>query len=186
MNAISIIMPCYNREYDLRRVLEAYDQQDTGIPLELIVVDDGSTDDSLRQQGGFVGKVLQWSRQQETLRMVDDQIGNPTWERMLAEMTAQILARGNDYIHELTGLYQLAGSGFASRFKWAQMILELDPHRQEQTVKDIFPALTTDFPTPAQRPLFSALDCSRFGHVFDLILPPWQKALRLALDEPLH
>ena len=141
---------------------------------------------SLRQQGGFVGKVLQWSRQQETLRMVDDQISNPTWARMLAEMTVQILARGDDYIHERTGLYQLAGSGFASRFEWAQMILELDPHRQEQTVRDIFPALTTDFPTPAQHPLFSALDCSRFGHVFELVLPPWQKALRLALDDPLH
>jgi dTDP-4-dehydrorhamnose reductase len=141
---------------------------------------------SLRQQAGFVGKVLQWSRQQETLRMVNDQIGNPTWARMLAEMTAQILARGDDYIHERTGLYQLAGSGFTSRFEWAQMILELDPHRQEQTVRDIFPALTPDFPTPAQRPLFSALECSRFGHVFDLVLPPWQKALRLAFDEQLH
>jgi len=44
MNAISIIMPCYNREYDLRRVLEAYDQQDAGIPFELIAVDDASID----------------------------------------------------------------------------------------------------------------------------------------------
>ncbi|MDP1624246.1 MAG: glycosyltransferase family 2 protein [bacterium] len=44
MNAISIIMPCYNRGYDLRRVLEAYDQQDTGISFELIAVDDASTD----------------------------------------------------------------------------------------------------------------------------------------------
>jgi dTDP-4-dehydrorhamnose reductase len=137
---------------------------------------------SLRQQGGFVGKVLQWSRQQETLRIVDDQIGNPTWSRMLAEITAQILARANNYIHERTGLYQLAGSGFASRFEWAQTILELDPYRQEQTKKVIFRALTTDFPTPAQRPLFSAMDCSRFEHVFDTVLPPWQEALRLALD----
>jgi glycosyltransferase involved in cell wall biosynthesis len=43
---ITVIMPCYNREYDLRRVLEAYDQQDTGIPFELIAVDDASTDDT--------------------------------------------------------------------------------------------------------------------------------------------
>jgi glycosyltransferase involved in cell wall biosynthesis len=44
MNAISTIMPCYNREYDLARVLEAYDQQDASIPFELIAVDDASTD----------------------------------------------------------------------------------------------------------------------------------------------
>ena len=137
---------------------------------------------SLRQQGGFVGKVLQWSRQQETLRMVNDQIGNPTWARMLAEITSQVLAHGDDYVRERAGLYHLSGSGFASRFEWAQLILELDPHRQEQTVKVIFPALTSDFPTPAQRPLFSALDCSRFGNSFHLVLPSWQKALRLAVD----
>ena len=46
---------------------------------------------SLRQQGGFVNKVLQWARQQETLRMVSDQVANPTWARMLAEITAQVL-----------------------------------------------------------------------------------------------
>jgi dTDP-4-dehydrorhamnose reductase len=136
---------------------------------------------SLRQ-GGFVNKVLEWARQQETLRVVSNQVANPTWARMLAEMTAQILARGDDYIHERTGLYHLAGSGFASRFEWAKSILELDPNKSEQRVEEILPALTSDFPTPAQRPLFSALDCSRFGHVFDLVLPPWQKALRLAVD----
>ncbi|HEY5158461.1 MAG TPA: sugar nucleotide-binding protein, partial [Anaerolineales bacterium] len=125
-------------------------------------------------------------RQQSTMRMVTDQVSNPTWCRTLAEMTAQILARGDDYIHERAGLYHLAGDGLTSRFEWARLILELDPHRQEQTVRDIFPALTTDFPTPAQRPLFSAMECSRFGHVFDQVLPPWQKALRLALDDPLH
>lgn len=137
---------------------------------------------SLRQQGGYVNKVLQWSRQQETMRMVTDQVSNPTWCRMLAEITAQILARGDDYICERKGLYHLAGDGYASRLEWARKILEFDPHREEQVCKEILPALTSDFPTPAQRPLFSALDCSRFGHVFDLVLPPWQKALRLAID----
>lgn len=137
---------------------------------------------SLRQQGGFVSKVLQWSRQQETMRMVNDQISNPTWARMLAEITSQVLARGDEYIRNRAGLYHLSGEGFASRLEWARLILELDPNRQTQTVKEIFPALTTDFPTPAQRPLFSALDCSRFEQVFDMVLPPWQQALRLAVD----
>lgn len=138
------------------------------------------------RRDSFVSKVLGWARQNETLRIVDDQISNPTWARILAETTALILGKGIGTIEERKGLYHLAGSGYASRLEWAKEILELDPHRQEQTVKEIFPALTTDFPTPAQRPLFSALDCSRFGHVFDLVLPPWQKALRLVLDKPLH
>ena len=136
---------------------------------------------SMRGQGGFISKVLQWSRQQETLRMVTDQVSNPTWARMLAEATAQIVARGHDYVAEHSGLYHLAGSGFASRFEWAKKILELDPNRQEQITKEILPAKTADFPTPAERPLFSALDCSKFETTFDMKLPDWASALRLAL-----
>jgi dTDP-4-dehydrorhamnose reductase len=136
---------------------------------------------SMRGQGGFISKVLQWSRQQETLRMVTDQISNPTWARKLAEATAQIVARVQDHVTEHAGLYHLAGSGFASRFEWAKKILGLDPNINEQITKEILPARTADFPTPAVRPLFSALDCSKFESTFNLKLPYWETALRLAL-----
>lgn len=137
---------------------------------------------SSRGQAGFIHKVLEWSRQQETLHLVVDQVSNPTWARMLAEVTAQIAGRGQDYVSKRTGLYHLAGSGFASRFEWAKMILELDPNRHEQVTKEILPARTADFPTPAERPLFSALDCCKFESIFDLKLPNWQTALRLAMQ----
>jgi dTDP-4-dehydrorhamnose reductase len=136
---------------------------------------------SMKGQAGFISKVLQWSRQQETLRMVTDQVSSPTWARMLAEVTAQIAVRGQEYVTERSGLYHLAGSGFASRLEWAKMILELDPHKHEQITKEIQPTVTADFPTPAERPLFSALDCSKFEATFDLKLPDWQTALRLAM-----
>ncbi len=129
----------------------------------------------------FVNKLLRWARQNETLRVVDDQVSNPTWARMLAEITAQALARGAGALRERKGLYHLAGRGYASRFEWAQRILELDPHNQEQSVKTLAPASTSDFPTPAQRPLFSALDCTRFEQTFGLALPDWKEALALAM-----
>ena len=46
------------------------------------------------RQGGFVNKVLQWSRQQSSMRVVVDQVASPTWCRMLAEITAQVAAMG--------------------------------------------------------------------------------------------
>lgn len=117
---------------------------------------------SLRQ-GGFVTKVLQWARQQTTLRIVDDQIGSPTWSRMLAEATAQVIAQGRnepvEYLREKAGLYHLAGAGTASRYEWARAILELDPHREEQVVKELLPAKTSEFLTPAVRPMNTGLDC---------------------------
>jgi dTDP-4-dehydrorhamnose reductase len=137
---------------------------------------------SLRQQSGFVNKVLQWARQQETLHLVNDQISNPTWARMLAEVTAQVLAQGSDTCSERKGLYHLAGSGFTSRFEWAKSILALDPNHGEQTVKELLPASTSEFPTSARRPLFSALDCGNFSDVFELKLPDWKQALEMAMS----
>lgn len=129
----------------------------------------------------FVSKVLQWARQNETLRIVDDQISNPTWARMLAEVTALVLARGVEYIEEHKGLYHLAGSGFASRFEWAKQILELDPNRHEQKVQELLPAATAEFPTPAKRPLFSALNCDQFADAFGLHLLAWEDTLHMAM-----
>jgi dTDP-4-dehydrorhamnose reductase len=136
---------------------------------------------SLRRES-FVTKVLEWARKKELLRVVDDQVSNPTWARMLAEATAQIFAQGVGYLRERAGLYHLAGGGYATRYAWAQEILKLDPKKQEQTVKQLLPALSSEFPTPAQRPFFSALDCQKFEQVFNLRLPPWDAALKLALD----
>ena len=134
----------------------------------------------------FVNKVLKWSRQYETLRIVEDQVGSPTWCRMLAEATAQVMAMGSknivDWLTAHSGLYHLAGDGYASRYEWAQEILKYDPSPQEQIVEQLLPSLTSEFSTPARRPLFSALDCTRFYQTFGLRLPDWRNALRLALN----
>ena len=143
---------------------------------------------SLRRDS-FVTKVLQWSRQHPQLSIVSDQIGNPTWARALAEISAQVLAVASagsqahifDYIQERSGIYHLAGGGIASRLEWAQAILKYDPDPQEQKARQILPARSADFPTPAQRPLFSALECSKFEATFGLQLPAWQTALELAM-----
>lgn len=140
---------------------------------------------SLRRDS-FVTKVLTWARGQTSLRIVADQVGNPTWARPLAEIIAQLLAIGGQnlftWMLERKGIYHLAGDGYASRLEWAQTILRCDPYPQEQLVRELLPAQTAEFPTPAQRPLFSALDCAHFTQTFGLRLPPWQEALRLAMQ----
>jgi dTDP-4-dehydrorhamnose reductase len=137
---------------------------------------------SLRQKGGFVNKVLQWSRQQTQMKMVTDQVGNPTWARMLAEITAFLLVRGDGYLHERAGLYHLAGGGLASRYEWAEAILALDPNKSEQQTTELIPVQTSAFPAPAERPLYSALNCSKFERTFELSLPDWRTTLNLAMQ----
>ncbi len=141
---------------------------------------------SLRRES-FVTKVLEWARQQEVLKIVDDQVSSPTWARMLAEATALLLARAHDnlftWIGERSGIYHLAGSGACSRYEWAQAILENDPQPESRLAREILPSKTVDFPTPAQRPLYSALNCEKFSKVFGLTLPHWRDALKLAMEE---
>ncbi len=138
------------------------------------------------RRDSFVNKVLGWARNQNTLKLVTDQISGPTWARMLAEISSQLVGMAmNDpygWISEHHGLYHLAGSGHCSRFEWAQQILQLDPHKQEQVAHELVPALTAEFPTPAIRPLFSALNCDLFFNTFHLQLPNWQFALKLAME----
>jgi dTDP-4-dehydrorhamnose reductase len=135
---------------------------------------------------GFVSKVLEWGRRNETLKIVSDQISNPTWARDLAEATFSLVSahRDNlqDVMKERRGLYHLAGSGYASRYEWARQILANDPNRTEQLVRSIEPVSSDAFPTPAARPLFSALDCSKFNQIFGFSLPDWSISLRKAMQ----
>jgi dTDP-4-dehydrorhamnose reductase len=133
----------------------------------------------------FLTKTLGWARQHETLRIVEDQVGSPTWARFLAETTSALLARAGDmpfdYFADRKGVYHLAGKGAVSRLEFTRQALALDPDRAEQRCKEVLPARTDEFPTPARRPLFSALDCSRFEDTFGLHIPAWKETLALAL-----
>ncbi len=134
---------------------------------------------------GFVNKVLAWSRKNKVLRIVQDQVGCPTWARSLAEITSTALNSHKvdlvDVMQELRGVYHLAGDGYTSRYEWAKAILANDPNLTEQLVQAIEPVSSAEFPTPAQRPLFSALDCEKFKSVFRQQLPAWQTGLRVAM-----
>lgn len=133
----------------------------------------------------FVNKVLGWSRKNKSLKIVSDQIGCPTWARMLAALTCQAVFNNSgdllDSLRARRGIYHLAGNGYTSRFEWAKRILALDPKRTEQLVQTIEPVSSLEFPTPAVRPLFSALNCEKFTATFGLNPPDWTESLQQAL-----
>jgi dTDP-4-dehydrorhamnose reductase len=139
------------------------------------------------RQGGFVTKVLQWAREQEVMRVVDDQISSPTSARMLAEITALILAQGRDdvvgYLKEKGGLYHCAGSGSCSRYEWAKAILEFDPKKEGQVVKQLERTSSSEFLVQADRPMISILNNEKLGRVFELHLSPWKIGLILTMGE---
>jgi dTDP-4-dehydrorhamnose reductase len=105
---------------------------------------------------------------------------------LLAEITSHLIVQGATdllgWFGQHAGVYHLAGSGYCSRFEWGQEVLRHDLHKEQQVVKELLPALTEDFPTPARRPLFSALNCDLFTRTFNLKLPDWKDALKLAME----
>lgn len=139
---------------------------------------------SLRRPS-FVTKVLEWSRSFPELRIVTDQTGSPTWCRALAEATAHVIAMGGadpaGFLRERRGIYHVTCGGAANRAEWARHILAHDPQPHEQQAREVVPALSADFPTPARRPVYSVLDCGKFEAVFGLRLPDWDAALKLAM-----
>jgi len=131
----------------------------------------------------FVTKFLSWISNNHHIKVVDDQISNPTWARSLAEITAHIISRNSedvfDIFYEKKGIYHLAGDGYCSRYEWAKQILDITG----QSSIELVPTKSDDFPTIANRPLFSALNCNKFTEVFEFRLPNWKTSLELALAQ---
>ncbi len=127
----------------------------------------------------FLRTILRLAQERDELRIVDDQIGAPTWCRSIAEATAQVLA----YIQtrdapEAYGTYHLSAAGSTSWFGFAQAILE----HSGSSCKAI-PIPTREYPLPARRPANSVLSNARLNARFGITLPDWRAALKLCLQQ---
>lgn len=137
----------------------------------------------------FLRTILKLAREREELRVVNDQIGAPTWARTLAEVTALMLARcGSDResvaqaLSERGGLFHATASGETTWFGLAREIFAHLPDPQRR-LRSLQPIATAEYPTAAQRPANSRLSCARLVQVWGLHLPHWKQALELCLAE---
>lgn len=133
----------------------------------------------------FLLTILKLARERSELKVVDDQIGAPTWSRLIAEVTAQILAKMNSSglaagIAEAGGLYHVAAGGRTSWHGFAELILG---HRSSRVAPKLTAIPTREYPLPANRPPYSCLACEKLTRAFDLAIPAWDKSLALCLDE---
>ncbi|MDP2808966.1 MAG: dTDP-4-dehydrorhamnose reductase [Rhodocyclaceae bacterium] len=126
----------------------------------------------------FLKTLLQLAAERDELSIVADQIGAPTWSRMIAEATALCLAR----LDGQNGLYHLTAAGETSWHGFAEAIVTaaLRAGRIERS-PPVRRITTADFPTPARRPANSRLDNARLAVDFGVVLPDWEKQLGLCL-----
>ncbi|NOY83279.1 MAG: dTDP-4-dehydrorhamnose reductase [Nitrospirae bacterium] len=133
----------------------------------------------------FLLSILRAAQTRETLNVVNDQIGTPTWCRLLAEMTTGVILKCQDpeFLESTTGLYHLTGKGRTSWYGFAKSIIDAASFAHDFKVKEILPVPTSAYPTKAVRPAYALLDCRKFEKTFNLRLPHWEKSLKEAMSE---
>ncbi len=120
----------------------------------------------------FVTTMARLAGERETLQVVDDQIGQPTWTRDVADAIVRLVVQEAPF-----GMWHATSQGETSWHGLAQQVfrgLGLDPERVQ-------PVSTSEFPRPAPRPAYSVLGHDRWLAASLPLLPRWQDALATAL-----
>jgi dTDP-4-dehydrorhamnose reductase len=130
----------------------------------------------------FVKTMLHHGRQRNELRVVDDQIGCPTYAFDLAAaliQIAQYIAKNRN----VWGTYHYSNKGALTWYAFARKIFAIARTYDDFKVQDIVPILSHHYPTPAPRPYYSVLDCSSLESTFGITRRSWDAALREMLAE---
>lgn len=136
----------------------------------------------------FLKTIMRLAAEREELKIVSDQIGAPTWARLIAEVTAHVVKQSiaerqnNGFT---SGVYHLTSSGATSWYGFAREVIDFINKNELMVLKNkvINPIPTTDYPLPAKRPANSRLSCARLEQQFGLTLPAWDNALKLCMQE---
>ena len=129
----------------------------------------------------FMKTMLRLAQSKPALNIVADQIGAPTPARLIAQITAMAIQS-----HIPNGLYHLAPRGETSWHGFAQEIFRQATEQGEQLAMgpdNAHPIPTSDYPTPAKRPLNSRMDLSKLEAALNIQLPDWQSQLALTMGE---
>lgn len=118
----------------------------------------------------FVKTMQKLTRERESLNVIFDQIGTPTYARDLAETILNILSDSN--LENKFGIYHYSNEGVTSWYDFAVEISKLS-----KNTCDIQPIETFQYPTPAKRPAYSVLNKAKIKSVFGIKIPHWKESL---------
>jgi dTDP-4-dehydrorhamnose reductase len=150
-----------------------------------------------REGKNFLLTILRLASQREELKIVQDQIGAPTWSRGIATATSNVLSqvceregKGAAFAREKSGVYHLTAAGETSWYDFTKEILQeaWGSSSQAQWVtavtqqrpliaRRVIPIETVEYPTPARRPPYSVLSNARLADCFGVALPDWKTQL---------
>lgn len=132
----------------------------------------------------FPKTMLRLANERDTLNIVYDQFGGPTWAGDIARVLLDIATNymQNQYIN--WGVYQYTGAPVTNWFEFAKIIFE--QAKQQGMLKqspELNPITSDDYPTAAMRPINSVLDCQKIHKAFNVGQPDWRIGLNKVLNE---
>jgi dTDP-4-dehydrorhamnose reductase len=140
-----------------------------------------------RRGKNFLLTMLKADKERDELKVVGDQFGAPTWSRLVAQTTAQILAQvlwrndGIDPASEKLGTYHLTAAGSTSWHGFAEAIFATIPDSKNYKVRLVSRIRGSDWASPVKRPRNSVLSNENIKKKFGIKLPTWKAGLELCL-----
>lgn len=123
----------------------------------------------------FVKTMLRLMKEKESINVVCDQFGCPTYAADLAAAIMQIITSNQS--NKSPGIYHYSNAGITNWYKFAVAIKELTSSNCV-----VNPIPTSQYPTPAKRPGYSVLDTTKIKETFGLAIPAWEDGLKRCLQ----
>lgn len=120
----------------------------------------------------FVKTMMRLGEERDTLSVIVDQVGTPTWAHDLAEVIMHIISSDNGLL-EQQGVFHYSNEGVASWYDFAVEIMDIN-----DLACQVSPILTKEYPTAAARPHFSVMDKSKVKETFGITIPHWKQSLK--------
>lgn len=125
----------------------------------------------------FVKTMLRLGKERDSLNVIFDQVGTPTYARDLAAAILIAVDKG-----VIPGIYHFSNEGVISWYDFTKAI-----HRIAGiTDCDVKPIHTVEYPTPAERPHYSVLDKTKIKKTYDITIPYWEESLKSCIQELQH
>lgn len=196
--ALGVPLIHYSTDYVFDgRKTEPYQEEDLPAPLSVYGASKLAGEQAIQAVGGehlilrtswvyslhgrnFLLTMQRLLQERDSLSVVEDEVGAPTWAGTIAAVTAEMVRKWQNGAGGPNGLYHLTATGETSWYGFACSIAE-HLERQGLLRARLEPILSTDYPTAAQRPLNSRLSCARLQRDWDIALPDWETALHQCL-----
>jgi dTDP-4-dehydrorhamnose reductase len=126
----------------------------------------------------FVKTMLAQAAERPRVRVVDDQRGSPTYAPHLVAAILELARQlsGKKAGEAPWGVYHAAGTGTTTWRGFAEEVFRASA-ALGGPVAEVEPIRSSDYPTPAARPMNAQLDCAKLERTFGLRLPPWQEGV---------